>query len=101
MAIAILVFIQRYSGVSIPALPPSQPVQDLRERDSEDPGFQRRFAFKAVDVAKNLQEDFLNDVRGISGIPKHPIGHMENRSMVDANEFVVGRVIVRPQALYE
>jgi len=51
-----------------------------------------------LNVAEHLQEYLLDRIGSVVGITEHPVRNVENRSVIDANEFVVCSILIRLEA---
>src|SRR5262249_19257091 len=70
-SIAVRLVVKGSGRESVSPFPPPQGVKNLGKRDSEDPSSKSRSALETADISKNLQEYFLNSIRGLRRISKH------------------------------
>jgi hypothetical protein len=82
-------------------LPPTQPIQNFRNANPENPCLQGRFASKGLDVPEYLQERVLNGVGGIGAVAQHPVSDVVDGCVIRSNEFIVGSILSRLQATDE
>jgi len=90
--------VQRNGLVSESAARPTDPVQNLREGNLENPGLETALTAEACDVPEDLDENILGDIGGLSRIVEHAACYMVNPSVIITDEFVVGGILVCTQA---
>jgi hypothetical protein len=54
-----------------------------------------------LNVPEHFQEYLLDRIGSVIGITQHPVRNVENRSVIDANEFVVCGILIRLEARHK